>query len=382
MTARQTYSIEQIKDMLHDRMDQVAQHYAPPASGSYIDRHLYFTLNPGRADRSVGSFCIHLSGPKVGRWTDFATGEHGDVLDLIRMSLHLGSATEAIKEARAWLGLEIETPELRLARAAAAAKAKAQREAAEAEARAAAARRAKQAEGLYLSAQAGIEGTPVDFYLRGRGVDLRALHRLPGAIRYHASVGYHEEATDPDTGEVTTIRRRLPAMVAAIVNGRGRIISCHRTYLAWGPDGRVGKADLPRAKKVWGDYRGGAIRLSSGIGARGGKAVPLAQCPPGTRVVIGEGIETCLSAMLLWPAERVLAAVSVSNMGQVELPANVAEVVLLSDHDAAPEAVASFGRAVQAHAAAGRRVRVWQSPVPGEDLNDALMRDLRERGAA
>ena len=382
MTARQTYSIGQIKDMLHDRMDQVARQYAPPASGSYTDRHLYFTLNPGRADRSVGSFCIHVSGPKVGRWTDFATGEHGDVLDLIRMSLHLGSATEAIKEARAWLGLEIDTPELRVARAAAAKRAKEQREAAEAEARAAAARKAKQAEGLYLSAQADIEGTPVDYYLRRRGIDLRALHRMPGAIRYHATVGYHHEVTDPETGEVTTVRQKLPAMIAAIVNGRGNIISCHRTYLAWGPDGRVDKADLPRAKKVWGEYRGGAIRLSSGIGARGGKAVPLAQCPPGSRVVIGEGIETCLTAMLTWPAERVLAAVSLSNMGAVALPANVAEVVLLSDGDTHPQAIAAFDAAVQAHATAGRTVRVWQSPVPGEDLNDALLREMGERGAA
>jgi hypothetical protein len=38
--------------------------------------------------------------------------------------------------------------------------------------------------------------------------------------------------------------------------------------------------------------------------------------------------------------------------------------------------------AVQAHATAGRTVRVWQSPVPGEDLNDALLREMGERGAA
>jgi hypothetical protein len=144
----------------------------------------------------------------------------------------------------------------------------------------------------------------------------------------------------------------------------------------------VVKADVSAAKKVLGRALGGRIGLSSGDGPRGGKGAPLAQCPPGTRVYIAEGIETALSAVILKPEARVLACVSLANMGQIELPRNVAEVVLLSDNDTNPQALAQFQAAVDAHARAGRRVRVWRSDVPGEDLNDALQRAIRARGAA
>jgi hypothetical protein len=304
------------------------------------------------------------------------------VIDLIRMSLGLSDNTAAFREARAFLGLETETPETRIARAKAIERAKVQRKAAEEAAAAEAVKRQKHAEGIYLSSDPQLLGTPVDYYLRRRGINLSQFPHLPGALRYHFAMGYHRETTDPETGEVITTREKYPAMVASIVNGKGRIIACHRTYLAFGPDGHMGKADLPDAKKVLGDYRGGSIRLSSGIGAKGGKAVPLAQCPPGTRVVIGEGIETCLSAMIFWPEARVLACVSLANMGKVELPRNVSEVVLLSDGDDHPQAVAAYEAAVQAHSKAGRLVREWRSEIPGEDLNDALRRLRNEQGAA
>jgi hypothetical protein len=377
-----THSLDEIKDMLLARIDQVAHQYAPEASGSYHDGHLYWTLNPGRADRSVGSFCIHMSGPKAGRWNDFATGQHGDLIDLIALSLGC-SLSDAVREARAILGLQTRDPAAIRAQEQAVARARAQRQAALADAAAEAERRARQAEGIWLSAAPDLLGTPVEHYLAGRGIDLRTLRCPPGAIRYHAALHHMAETVDPETGEVITTRAKLPGMVAAIVGRQGRIVAVHRTYLAIGANGRWRKADLPSAKKVLGDYRGGSIRLSNGIGPRGGKDVPLAQCRPGTRVYIAEGIETALSVVALRPEARVLACVSLSNMGAVLLPPNVAEVVLLSDGDTNDQARAAFEAAVAAHAQAGRTVRVWRSEVPGEDLNDALQRELRaRRGAA
>jgi len=89
---RQQVSIEDIKDRLLDRLDAVISAYAPAANGSHTTHGRFFTLNPGRADRSVGSFCITVSGMKAGRWNDYATGEHGDVLDLIRLSCNTDGA--------------------------------------------------------------------------------------------------------------------------------------------------------------------------------------------------------------------------------------------------------------------------------------------------
>ena len=55
---------------------------------------------PGR------SLYVRLSGPEsgkgaAGRWTDSATGEHGDLLDLITLNMGLSSLRDALDEARA-----------------------------------------------------------------------------------------------------------------------------------------------------------------------------------------------------------------------------------------------------------------------------------------
>lgn len=392
MTVRQSYSLEEIKDMLHAQIDAVAHHYAPPAKGSYTDKGLYFTLNPGRADRNVGSFCIHMSGPKIGRWADYALSGRdgmGDVLDLIRLSMGCSPA-DAIREARAFLGLQHDTPELRRRRADAVERARQNRIEAERKEAAAKKNRARRAQAIWLSAEPQIAGTPVELYLQGRAINLRELGRQPGAIRYLRECLFHADLVDPASGEVCEIRQVHPAMVASIVNGKGETIALHRTYLTIGPDGIWGKVRIPHpfkdelmpAKKVFGDYRGGCIRLSNGIDPNGNRGPQLAKCPPGTRVYIAEGIETALSAVILRPEARVLAAIGLSNMGNVQLPRNVAEVVLIADGDDHPQAVASLEAAVQAHAAQGRTVRIWRSDVPGEDLNDALKRAMKERGAA
>lgn len=392
---RHTVSIEAIKDALLDRLDDLIHRLAPPAPGSFTDHDgRFFTLNPGRGDRSVGSFWIHTRGPMAGRWVDMATGGKGDIIDLFSLSLNLGPA-DAIREARALLGLETETPEMRRIREAAALKAKARRAAAEAEQKDKAKRRMKAAQGLWLSGQERIAGTPVEAYLTARGIDLARLGRQPRSLRFHPECLYfhQQERFDPETGVVLvgadgkplldTLRQKLPAMVTAIVDGKGDHIATHRTYLARGADGVWRKAAVPDAKKVLGDFRGGCVRLSSGIGPRGGKGAALNDCPPGSRVYIAEGIETALSALILRPELRVLAAVSLSNMGAVELPANVAEVVLISDADEHPQAQAALDAAVAAHVKAGRVVRLWRSPVPGDDLNDALQRAMEDaKGAA
>lgn len=386
---RQQVSIEDIKDRLLSQIEAVVDRYAPPAPGSFRKGDLYATLNPGRADRSVGSFFVHMHGAKAGRWNDYAMSGpegRGDIIDLIRISCGFSTMADAIKEARAFLGLETESPELRRAREEAAIKAKQRRAEQERKAKEQQEREAKWARGLWLSAQENIIGTPVQHYLAGRALDPATFARVPHALRYHPECSYKQqiEVEDPETGEVKTRVNwiKLPAMVSAIVNGAGKIIACHRTYLAIGPDGRVGKAPFKDAKSVLASSRGGSIRLSSGIGPRGGKACPLAQCPPGTRVYIGEGIETCLSVMVLRPDVRVLAAVSLSNMASIDLPDNVSEVVLLSDGDEHPQAAAAFDHAIKTHAAKGRTVRVWRSPVAGEDFNDALQRRLKEKGQA
>jgi hypothetical protein len=372
---RQSYSLDQIKAMLTDRAADVAEAYAPRAPGAYVQGDEYWTLNPSRADRSVGSFVIWISGPRAGRWCDFAMGGregHGDLLDLIAMSLNVDIA-EAIREARRFLGLMHERPEdIAMRKAAADRRA---RQLAEARAQDAerAQSRARGAKALWLSAQPQLRGTPVDHYLRqSRGIDLSALGRQPAALRYHPALRYTH--TDPKTGEV--IEGTWPALVSLINDLRGNAVAVHRTWIAYdGARGAWVKAPVPAAKKVLGDYRGAAIHIARGTvgaGPRGGRPPALRDAPPGTHVYVSEGIEDALSVCMLLPHVRVLAAVSLSNLGALALPAGVTRITLVADRDEGEQAQAALERAVLTHAQAGREVRLWQ-PDPGcKDLNDAL----------
>lgn len=387
---RQQVSIEDIKDRLLAQLDTVVHRYAPPAKGSHTTHGRYFTLNPGRADRNVGSFCIHMGGPRAGRWKDYASGEGGDILDLIRISCST-DATGAIREARAILGLDTESPELRRQRDQAAAEAKRRRAQDEAARKRAEEKARKRAEGLWLSAREDVLGTPVDLYLRNRSIDLATLPHLPRAIRFHPECRFYEtvELEDPETGEVReeTRWRPMPAMVTAIARGTG-IVDCHRTYLSIDPaTGQWGKAPVKAAKKVFTDYTGGSIRLCGELGPRGGD-LKLRQAPQGATVWITEGIENALSLMMIrrlrgQPPAFVVAAGSIWNMANTELPDTIGEVVLIADSDEAEEARAMLRRAEAFHASKGRTVRTWKSTIPGEDLNDALRRAMKEtEGAA
>lgn len=373
---RHLHSIEEIKGMLLDRRHEVARHYAPPAQGSYEDRGAYFTLNPGRADRCVGSFVIWLDGAKVGKWTDFATGQHGDLLDLIALAMG-GTIIDALREARGWLGLAHDTPADTARRAAAAERGR--RLAAEARRKDAEQRerRRRGAVALWLSGTERIAGTPAEYYLRDRrGIDLAALGRQPRALRFHPRVRYHH--VDRETGEV--IQGEWPAMLALVTDAKGQPTACHRTWLARDPrNGRWDKAPLPKAKKVLGDYAGAAIHLWAGTGPRGGKPGPLRDATPGQHLFIAEGIEDALSGAVALPDQRFWAAVSVSNFAGVVLPDTVARLTIIADQDEGPEAQAELARAIRVHAAAGREVRVWKNTEGGKDLNDALRRRVEEQ---
>lgn len=381
MASQQTYSLDQIKDMLLGQIDQVVHHYAPPAKGSHTAFGKYFTLNPGRADRSVGSFYVHMTGAKPGYWRDHASGQFGDILDLIALSCHTDTKG-ALTEARAYLGLATLPPEEARRRKDAAARQKAKRDRRAAEETRQQLHRSKQALAIWLSGREQIRGTPVEHYLRdARGIDLSQLGRQPGAIRYVPNCHYYD--IDQETGEV--IEADLPAMVAIITNHTGRAVACHRTYLALDGSGRWGKAPVPMPKKVLGQYAGGWINIWKGRGPRGGKPAALSHCPPGTEVFVTEGIEDALSTVMLMPEARVIAAISLSNLGQIRLPGNVSGITLVADLDENDQARAQLDRAIGAHQAKGRTVRIWQNSHGGKDLNDALRQageDKNEKGAA
>lgn len=385
-------TVQEIAEALQARHRDVAMRYAP---GGRVHDNRYWAVCPWRADRHAGSFYVAQTGPYAGRFRDEATGEMGDMLDLIRLALNT-DVKGALAEARAFLGMANETPAQKALRERQVAAAKAAH--AEDERQAVERARAKRgrAHAIWLQAVEDWAGSPVDHYLAGRAITLTALGRRPNVIRFAPKLRYYQ--TDKDTGEV--FEGDYPAMVTAVhgpaIEGRPpKFYGIHQTYLGLLADGRWVKADHPdlpdsyrvpkgMAKIFSGTMKGGFIRLWSGIGPRGGKGAPLARAL-GT-VWIAEGIEDALSAAVLDPARRVLAGISLGNLQSMVLPRNIDRVMLIADNDADPKLAVPLDKAVQNFMSQGRMVEVWRNPFGGKDLNDALIMAMRaeeeERGEA
>ena len=142
-----------------------------------------------------------------------------------------------------------------------------------------------------------------------------------------------------------------PAMVALVTNGAdGMPLAIHRTYLAH--DG-AGKAPVQPQKMMLGSCRCGAVNLAQ----------------PSNVILVGQGIETCLSAMVA-SGQPAWAALSTSGLRGLDLPRYVRDVVVLTDGDDAGEAAAR--ECAWRWKGEGRRVRIARPP-QGMDFTDLLM---------
>ena len=218
------------------------------------------------------------------------------------------------------------------------------------------------AKAIWLAAQPDIAATPVADYLAGRGIDLAELPRPPRVLRFHPAL-WHPWA-----------RRELPAMVAAISGAADPHVATHCTWLERIAGAGWIKARMERDRLVFGRYTGGCIHLWRGASGR-----PFRDALADEPVVIGEGIETCLSIVLACPELRVVAGVAKSNLASVSLPEQVRMVILAADNDEARAdtdqkwraARRMLQRAINSHVALGRHVRIARAPI-GKDFNDTL----------
>src|SRR5262249_37323203 len=151
-------------------------------------------------------------------------------------------------------------------------------------------------------------GTPVEIYLRRRGISLDA---WPATLQFHpACPRPRDEAGNPSPP--------LPAMVALVEHVQCGPVGVHAVYLR--PDGS-GKAEIPkdRQKASFGPIKGGAVRLG----------IPRA----GEWLAIGEGIETTLSVMAAC-AMPAWAALSAGGIRSLVLPREATHVIVCADNDA------------------------------------------------
>jgi hypothetical protein len=242
---------------------------------------------PGR------SLFVRLRGPDsgkgaAGKWTDAATGEHGDLLDLIALNRGLDRLCDTLEEARAFLSLPRPEPDPSrkncLAHALSGPPESARR---------------------LFAISRPISGTIAEAYLRRRGIT--ALHGAD-ALRFHPRCYYRPDAYSPT--------ETWPALIAAVTDLGGRITGAHRTWLD--PSG-AGKAPIVTPRRSMGNLLGHGVRFG------------LAH----DTLAAGEGIETMLSLRMILPSMPMIAALSANHLSGILFPTTLRRLYIARDADPA-----------------------------------------------
>lgn len=285
---------EDIARALAQNAESVCRHYLPAGKreGSYW---MVGDLqnNPGR------SLFVRLAGPTsgqgaAGRWTDAASGEHGDLLDIIRARTGISRFPELLAEARAHLGRPAPVVP----------------DASQAQSKPKTPTGSREAASRLFAASLPVAGTLAETYLRARGITRPV---SSSALRFHPKCWHRDE------GQTRSTPR--PALIAAVTDGAGRCQGAHRTWLA--PDGQD-KAQVAVQRRAMGHLLTHAVRLT----------------PASDILVLGEGLETLLSIREAAPGLPVWAALSAGHLGAVDLPQGLERLYIALDRDPAGQRAA------------------------------------------
>ncbi|HWU94918.1 MAG TPA: toprim domain-containing protein [Sphingomonas sp.] len=283
-------------------------------------RSLYVRLAPSPDGRGA-----------AGKWTDAATGDHGDLLDIIAAASGHQSLRDTLDEARRFLSLPM--PEV--------------------PARVFPQRRTKassgtpEAAGRLFRASRSTAGTIVEAYLRGRGLgDVSSTE----ALRFHPHCYYRPSPEDPPG-----TRTAWPAMIAAVTDDSGTLTGVHRTWL---DPATMDKAPIATPRRAMGHLLGHGVRLGDA----------------GAVMAAGEGIETMASLRSVLPALPVIAGLSAAHLAAISFPTMLRRLYAVRDDDPAGET------AIQALAVRAADAGIEFIPLRAAlgDLND----DLRVLGRA
>jgi len=293
-------------------------------------------------DEPGQSLAVSLNGKRRGRYYDFAAASGGDLLDMFRLKRCDGDMLSAMRLAQDWLRLPVAQPDQTRKQ-----QSKLRTRASDAELRIAALR-------IWGHAVSLVPDDMASRYLQGRLRTITA--QFPPALRFHPNLRHPSG-------------RRFPALVAAVAGPDARTISgIHRTFLTELEGGEVVKAPVKKPKMALGPISGGMIWLSRGASDR-----PWHDPLPGSLIAIGEGVEDALTIAAERPDWRVGAAVALSNMISLRLPAAIAEVIFIAQNDPpGSQAAETAPRAIQHFRELGKTVWVLRPPAHTKDVNQLL----------
>ncbi|CAM3104260.1 DNA primase [Komagataeibacter xylinus] len=289
MTDAQSRDAGDLARRLAENAEAVCRHYlsAGRRHGNYWlvgdvhntpGRSLYVRLHGGPDGRG-----------RAGKWTDGATGQHGDLLDIIRESLGLLDFRTVADEARRFLCLPHSEPRSAPDR---------RNIAPLSSGTADAARR------LWAMSRP-LAGTQAETWLGHR--DLTRLSDL-SSLRFHPDCYYRADADSPT--------ETWPALIAAVTDLDDRVTGVHRTWLA--RDGK-GKAPVAMPRRAMGDLLGHAVRFGAVSDV----------------LAAGEGIETVLSLWEVMPDLPLAACLSSAHLAAMAFPPTLRRLYVLRDDDPA-----------------------------------------------
>jgi hypothetical protein len=261
----------------------------------------------------------------AGKWTDAATGEHGDLLDLIGLNCGHRRLSDTLDEARRFLALP--RPQLSF----------------DASEPSAPAGSRKAARRLFAASQP-IARTSAEQYLRARSI---SGVRTEPWLRFHPRCWYRP-SRDDGPGTPTA----FPALIAAVTDAAGTITGVHRTWLdPTKPD----KAPIATPRRAIGDLLCHGVRF--GI--------------PTSVMLAGEGLETVLSLRMAMPTMPMIATLSSAHLGAFAFPSGLQRLYVAHDRDAAGDHAVNALRA----RAIVTGIEVIVLEPEREDFNADLMQD-------
>lgn len=196
------------------------------------------------------------------------------------------------------------------------------------------------------------------YLLKTRKLGSAGLSTIPADIRFHPALSYKALL---EGEKETRLLGEFPAMLAAVRDEKGKLVSVHRTFLTH--EGQKAPGLSPKQlmpSPVPGITRGAAIRLQAAAAVMG----------------VAEGIETALACQLA-SGLPVWATVSAGGMEAVSLPEVAQEIVIFGDNDVSGTGQRAAERLAGRLYKEGRQVKIVLPARRGDDWADHLT-DLEE----
>lgn len=292
----------QIAHRLGQSAEAVCRHYL--SKGVREGRYWMVGDAHNTPGRSLYVRLVDMEKGPAGKWTDAATGEHGDLLDLIALNQRHHQLRDTLDEARHFLSL----PQPQHA------------DVSNARARSKAPAGSPQAARRLFAASKPITGTMVEAYLRNRAITSLC---DSASLRFHPRCFYRPSDDDaPDTPAA------WPAMIAAVTDLEGQITGVHRTYLSSPAPGTTAPVKAPVAIpcRAMGNLLGHGVRFGTVDDV----------------MVAGEGIETVQSLKEIMQAMPMIAATSSAHLATILFPPTLRRLYVARDNDPAGHAAVAI----------------------------------------